>query len=490
MAQAGAAAAIDIEPDVISFDALDAQQNLAVTAADRFGNPTSSQGVAWSTSDAVVATVDAGVVTSIGNGSARIRAMLGTAIDSAAVAVQQVVRTATVDPASVQLTSQGATAQLLASGFDASGRAVPNAAWTWASSNSAAVSVTSLGGNGAQVEAQAASGAATITASSGTGVATADVTIAVAVDSVDIQQVPVITEGDTVRAQATPLDAAGNPLVNGVVSWATFPGTFAHVDASGLVTGLHPGTDTLIATSDGVSSSVPVTVDSAVITTVSVLLGGSVIPATDVFVYPGPSAIHSIWGLHPDLRAIAFNAAGMPMTERSGTWVTASALSLPVATGEVAIDEGIEPVRRRLRGVAAGQDEVVVEFAQRGGGVVTSDPVHVSIRPPPTVEIAPADSFSIAAGDSVLIQITPRDHLGEVIPAPAAWGFYFTQDEYEEPVSTSPFVSVACASSPCEGAVTLVVKGLESSGGEVLLGVFYGSTSTQIKVGWVRLYVN
>src|SRR5712691_926088 len=73
--------------------------------------------------------------------------------------------------------------------------------------------------------------------------------------------------GTTVQLSAATLDAAGNPLTDRLVSWASSDPTIATVSATGLVTGAAVGGPIIItATSEGQSGQASVTVGQFVIT--------------------------------------------------------------------------------------------------------------------------------------------------------------------------------------------------------------------------------
>jgi len=74
---------------------------------------------------------------------------------------------------------------------------------------------------------------------------------------------PVVMRGDTLRVAAVAYDPSGNTLSGRAVTWSTSAPSVVSVSATGLLTGLAPGTATITATSEGRSSAVPVTVVSA-----------------------------------------------------------------------------------------------------------------------------------------------------------------------------------------------------------------------------------
>ncbi len=66
--------------------------------------------------------------------------------------------------------------------------------------------------------------------------------------------------GDTLRLQATVLDAQGDTLKGRIVAWASSDPDVAAVSSSGLVTAVAGGTATISAASEAIAGSVPVTI--------------------------------------------------------------------------------------------------------------------------------------------------------------------------------------------------------------------------------------
>jgi uncharacterized protein YjdB len=72
-----------------------------------------------------------------------------------------------------------------------------------------------------------------------------------------------LTIGDTATVVATPIDRNGNALAGRTITWIAADPTIASVSASGLVTAVASGNSTITATCDGVSDTLPVTVNTA-----------------------------------------------------------------------------------------------------------------------------------------------------------------------------------------------------------------------------------
>src|SRR5207253_57452 len=109
---------------------------LTATPKDANGNPLSGRAVAWTSSNAAVATVDAsGLVTAVAAGSATITATSEGQSGTAAISVTPApVASVAVTPPSASV-NEGTTVQLTATPKDANGNPLSGRVVTWASSN-------------------------------------------------------------------------------------------------------------------------------------------------------------------------------------------------------------------------------------------------------------------------------------------------------------------------------------------------------------------
>lgn len=86
---AGGPMSAEMNKKAVKLEKMGATANLSVTFKDKNDAKTEAKGpVSWTSSDAKVATVAAGVVTAVGTGTATISAMAGELTDSATVTVQ------------------------------------------------------------------------------------------------------------------------------------------------------------------------------------------------------------------------------------------------------------------------------------------------------------------------------------------------------------------------------------------------------------------
>lgn len=186
---------------------------------------------------------------------------------------------------------EGDTHQLSATAQDANGAAVVGAPLVWSSSTQAVATV-STGG----LVTAVATGSARIIATSGRHADTVVVTVAKSGVVNVVVTIPrsLLKVSDTVRAQATAVDAAGKPVPDRPVTWTSSNGTAAVVTPFGLVLGVAPANPvTISATVDGHSGSTTIAIIPADIASVKVspdtailAPGGSVrfqVVATDEF---------------------------------------------------------------------------------------------------------------------------------------------------------------------------------------------------------------
>ncbi len=162
------------------------------------------------------------------------------------------------------------------------------------------------------------SGSATITATSEGKRATATVSVTpVPVSSVSIVPSSVtLASGKTAPLTALPMDDDGNVLSGRTISWATDRTLVATVDASGVVTGIAPGTARITATTGGKSGTATITV--------------TLVPVAMVIVSPGSATVQR--GGTQQLTARVEDAAGNSLSGRSITWSSGSSTIARVST--------------------------------------------------------------------------------------------------------------------------------------------------------------
>ena len=167
------ATTVTVTPATASMTARGDTVRLTAEVRDQNGRPMAGASVAWSSGNALVATVDsAGLLRAAGNGVATITATAGEASGSATVNVMQSTRSVLVTP-SADTISPGGTRRLAAEALDANGHAVAGAEFSWSSSDASVATVDAVG-----LVRGVGEGTATITATAGSAHGTAAITVA------------------------------------------------------------------------------------------------------------------------------------------------------------------------------------------------------------------------------------------------------------------------------------------------------------------------
>jgi len=250
-------ATVQVTPSPASVAVGQTGQLVALTksagGADLTGRP-----VAWATADPAVATVnETGIVTGVAVGDVDITATSEGKTGTSRITVSAIsVATVAVAPPTSSI-REGAKVELTATAKDANGATLAGRAPTWSTSAAGIASVNASG-----VVTGVSAGTATITATIEGKAGTAAITVTRRpVASVTLSPIaPTVTTGQTAQLAAVVKDAQGAVLQGRVVTWTTGAQAVATVNASGLVTGVAPGTATITATSEGVTGTATVTV--------------------------------------------------------------------------------------------------------------------------------------------------------------------------------------------------------------------------------------
>jgi uncharacterized protein YjdB len=352
---------------------------LTAVAYDAGGNTLTGRSFIWSSSNTVVATVDAsGVVTANGPGSATVTATAEGKSDAATVAVTLTpVATVTLAPAVLSMTV-GQMTQLTATARDANGTVLVGRPVQWSSSNTAVALVAADGTVSALTD-----GSANITATIGGQSAIAAVTVSgVPVATVTIQpQTASINENASQQLTATTRDAGANILMR-PVTWTTSNSTIAVVTQAGLVTARAAGTATITATSEGIAGTATVTVLRA--------------PVASVVVQPSAATV--LVGRTTTFTATVMDALNTPLAGRVVTWTSSNTSVATVSsTGEVT-------------GVASGTATITATSE----GIPGRATVTVSAVAVGTVTVAPA-TVNVIVGQTATLVATVRDVNGAVV---------------------------------------------------------------------------
>ncbi|PYO35189.1 MAG: hypothetical protein DMD74_08225 [Gemmatimonadetes bacterium] len=311
----------------------------------------------------------------------------GGKTDTAAVTVTSAaVASVTVSPVSAS-EQVGQTVALSATTKDAAGNVLSGRTVTWASSNSAAATVSASG-----VVTGVAAGSATITALSEGQSGTAGITVTqLPVASVTVTPATAsVMVGQVAQFTAIPKDANGFALAGRVVTWSSNNTAVATVNASGLATGVAVGSATITATSEGKNGTAVLTVSNVPVASVTVAPASGSVPA----------------GQTLQFTATPKDASGTPLSGRVVTWMSSNA-SVATVNGS-----GL------VYGVAAGSATITATSeGQSGTAAITVTPVPVA-----SVTVAPA-SGSVPAGLTLQFTATPKDASGNPLSGRVVtWG--------------------------------------------------------------------
>ena len=167
------ATTVTVNPGSAALTALGETARFTAEVRDQNGQAMAGAAIAWASSNASVATVDAsGVATAAANGSATITATAGSVSGTAAVTVAQVVSAVAVSPAADTLVAFGDTVRLVAEATDANGHSVEAVTeFSWSSSDTLVARVDDSG-----LVTGVDEGTATITATAGDHAGNAEIT--------------------------------------------------------------------------------------------------------------------------------------------------------------------------------------------------------------------------------------------------------------------------------------------------------------------------
>lgn len=373
-------ASVVVTPGISTLQLGTSQTFLAVTR-DGAGNTLTGRAISWSTANAAVLTVDAGGVgRAVGTGTASVTATSEGQTGTATVTVQNIpVATVQVTPPSdtVQI---GQQTQLAATPRDNVGNPLSGRQIVWSSSASG---IARVSGNGL-IDGLVA-GTATITATSEGRSGTAAITVipVPVVSVIVVPQAVTVQIGTTTTFNGTPRDANGNALPGRPISWASANTAIATVNATGVVSGIAPGTVLISGTVEGVVGSAFVTVTSTPATLVSV----TILPQT-VALQSGQTQQFSLTGTLSDASTVPVSGT---FTAPGGSINGAGTYTAPDASGNF----------------------LVIGTAN---GTSLRDTATVTVTRPPvaSVQVLPATS-TIDVGQTLGLTATTRDAGGVVL---------------------------------------------------------------------------
>lgn len=250
---------IDLGSGPLAFTALKATTKLAVKLTPVTGASIAGIVPDFSSSNGSVASVDAdGMVTAIGNGSARITASFEGVSAGIDVAVDQVAQSVVISPRGASVSAIGDSRTFTTTIADAGNSAISKPVVTWTSSDPA---VASVSGNGATaVVTGLKPGNVTITASAnGKTDAVSFVVAPVSRFLILSLSKASIERGQTSTASAQIADANGNPIGSASATYTTSTPNIISVSGN-VITGLAVGSGRVVGTSGNLSGAIDVKV--------------------------------------------------------------------------------------------------------------------------------------------------------------------------------------------------------------------------------------
>lgn len=354
---------------------------LIAEALDSAGGPLTGRAVAWTTNAPTVANVSStGLVIALAPGSATITATSEGKRASASITVSSVpVSAVRIVPESATV-SVNQTAQLVARVTDSTGALLVGRALSWTSD---APNVATVNGNG--IVTAVATGQARVTATA-EGKSGSAVVIVTPIPVASIAVTPdsgALAQGDTLQLTARLLDAQGRVLTGRVVSWISGAPSIATVDADGVVTAVGAGSALILASSEGVRATIPITVTPAAVGTVVVT----------------PSSATVQEGATMQLAAQILDARGRPMAGKVATWSSNNTTVATVsATGLV-------------QAIATGKATI----SARSDGVTGTSTITVVLVPVANVALSPPTA-NVFTGRTVQLTATLTDANGKSLP--------------------------------------------------------------------------
>jgi uncharacterized protein YjdB len=304
-----------------------------LTATGQYSDGTSQDltaTVVWTSSATNVATVSAGVVTTLTQGTAKITGTLSGVTGSATVTVgAPIVKTLVVSSTSQSIAPR-TTAQFTATATmsDNSTQNVTGSV-TWSSSNPSVASINFNGASGLAMGLTAGSSmiTATVTDALGTVSSSATLTVSnatltsISVTPTDLTGTNSIPLGTVQQFTATGTFSDNSTQdISGTVVWSTSPTSVAAITTSGLATAKDVGTFTVTATSGAISGTASATVNAADLVSIAVLPANPVIAETTTqqFSATGTFTDGSTHNLTTDVTWTSSDTAGASIGSASG----------------------------------------------------------------------------------------------------------------------------------------------------------------------------
>ena len=348
----------------------------------------------WSSDDVEVATVDAtGLVTAVGAGMANITATVdGVSSESVMVMVSEpppVVSIVTVGPetASIASVEIGMAIQLSAVALTSDDVMIPDAMFTWMSSDETVATVTQTG-----LATGVAAGETRISATADrvTGMVTLTVTEPKVVDRIAVSpSSATIDEDGTHQFMAVAYTVEDEEIENASFSWESSDTSVATIDSTGLATGVRAGSSasqvTITARADGKEGMATLTVEPVI---------------SSVTVSPPSATIER--GSTRRFLATAYTSYDVAISNVSISWSSSDPSVVAVTS----------------TGWATGVSAGTATISARAGDRTGSASLTVTEPPPPTIariSVSPPTS-SVDVGSTQRFTATAFTSNGSVVP--------------------------------------------------------------------------
>lgn len=250
---------VQLAPTSVQFSSLSDNSALAVKIVPATGANVDGLSLTFTTSDSRVVTVDSkGVLTAIGNGSAKVTGEIDGFSASVDVVVLQAAAVLSTTPKAMSVSAVGQAATFTVAVVDARGNPIVSPVVAWSSSNESIATVTGTGATGTVTAKQ--SGTVTISATSNGKTDAVTFTVAPVVSMLLLEADNTqINVGQTASLSAKWADANGNAISDATATFSTTTPNIASVSGS-IVTGLSGGVARIVATSGARTAALDITV--------------------------------------------------------------------------------------------------------------------------------------------------------------------------------------------------------------------------------------
>jgi uncharacterized protein YjdB len=381
------AATVSINPPVLTLRRTNTR-DLVATARTNQNRIIPNSTFRWSSSNSSILSVDqTGKVTAIAPGSVLVTATADQTVGSANITVTEIpIGSCSLSPASSKVTvSQSVQPTLVLR--DTANSVIPSQGRpiVWTSSNEIVAVVSTTG-----LATTRRAGTTTITASPAEN---AQVTCSAGIEAVDPRIVQVVIQQRTGSLRlgiprgfsAALLDSTNTQVPSGrITTWSTNTPTVIGITQAGIVTGLSLGTARVIATAEGVSDTVQLSVTSVPVATVTL----------------SPVQVSVQEGATTQLRAVVTDSTGREVSDRPLEWLTSDPTRATVSSSGL------------VTAIAAG----TVNIGATAEGRLGQSTVIIQQTPVDTIVANVANAaFTVSRGATSAFAITLLDSRGNTL---------------------------------------------------------------------------